>query len=149
MPAHSEKRRLPYAAEDVFDLVLDIEKYPEFLPWCLEANIKARRKNELDADVAVGFGPFREVFSSRVRFSRPEKIEVDYMKGPMKSLVNRWVFTPVKDGCEVDFYVDFSMKARLLDVLIAGFFDRALARMVSAFEARAKKIYGRKKIRKN
>lgn len=148
MPAHSETRILPYAAEELFDLVLDIDHYPEFLPWCLSACITKQRKGELEADVTVGLGPFRESFSSRVKFKKPRMIEVEYLKGPMEHLINRWTFRDLRENqCEVDFHVDFSMKARFLDALVSQFFDRAFVKMVNAFEVRAIKIYGHKKIK--
>ena len=143
MPSHSETRVLPYSAEQLFDLVMDIEKYPEFLPWCVGARVNSREKNEVHADVIVGYKMFREKFSSRVHCIRPDAIEVEYLKGPMRHLHNKWVFSSLKKGkCQVDFYVDFSLKTKLFEGLVDQFFQRALVKMISAFEQRAKDIYG-------
>jgi coenzyme Q-binding protein COQ10 len=143
MPSHQEKRVLPYTSEQLFDLVMDIEKYPEFLPWCLGARINEQSKSDLSADVIVGYKMFRETFSSRVHFKKPKEIEVEYLKGPMRHLHNKWTFKDVRGGkCEVDFYVDFSLSARIFESIVNQFFNVALARMIDAFEKRAKDIYG-------
>ena len=146
MPSHAEKRVLPYTAEQLFDLVMDIEKYPEFLPWCVAARINERSKTELSADVVVGYKVFREKFSSRVHFTRPKEVEVEYLKGPMRHLHNKWVFRDIGGGqCEVDFYVDFSLQTKLFETLVDQFFHRALVKMINAFEGRALSLYGGKK----
>lgn len=143
MPSHQEKRILPYSDEQLFDLVMDIEKYPEFLPWCLGARINSRGKNEVNADVIVGYKMFRERFSSRVHFIRPNAIEVEYLKGPMRHLQNKWVFTNMRAGqCEVDFYVDFSLESKIFEKLVDQFFHKALVKMINAFETRAIQLYG-------
>ncbi|HEX2751809.1 MAG TPA: type II toxin-antitoxin system RatA family toxin [Alphaproteobacteria bacterium] len=145
MPSHQETRILPYSAEQLFDLVMDIEKYPEFLPWCLGARINTRQKNEVSADVIVGYKMFRERFSSRVHYIRPNAIEVEYLKGPMRHLQNKWVFTNIRAGqCEVDFYVDFSLESKIFEKLVDQFFHKALVKMINAFEARAIALYGGK-----
>jgi coenzyme Q-binding protein COQ10 len=144
MPTHTETRTLPYSAEQLFDLVMDIERYPAFLPWCLDARVTSRTKDTVEADVIIGYKIFREMFSSRVHCDHPKSIEVEYRKGPMRHLHNRWEFKPLKSGgCRVDFYVDFSMKTRLLSVLVDQFFHRALVKMISAFETRARALYGK------
>ena len=143
MPSHTETRILPYSAEQLFDLVMDIEKYPEFLPWCAAARVNSRGRETVEADVIIGYGPFREKFSSRVGFVRPKTIEVEYMQGPMRHLHNEWEFKNVRNGeCRVGFYVDFSMKTRLFESLVDQFFQRALVRMINAFESRALDLYG-------
>lgn len=143
MPSHAEKRVLPYTSQQLFDLVMDIEKYPEFLPWCVAARINERGKNELSADVIVGYKMFREKFSSRVHFKRANEIEVEYLQGPMRHLHNKWAFRDIRSGqCEVDFYVDFSLKTKLFETLVDQFFHRALVKMINAFEARAAQLYG-------
>jgi len=125
---------------------MDIEKYPQFLPWCLAARINEKKKNELSADVVVGYGPFRETFSSRVLFSASKTIEVDYLKGPMRQLHNKWIFRDLRGGqCEVDFYIDFSLKTKFFEKIVDQFFHRALVKMINAFEARALQLYGGKK----
>ena len=142
MPSHKETRILPYTAEQLFDLVIDIEKYPQFLPWCLGARINTRKGHYLEADVIVGYKMFREVFSSRVHMIRPNAIEVEYLKGPMRHLHNKWVFTDLgKDRCEVDFYVDFSLSSKLFESLVDQFFHKALVKMIEAFEQRANALY--------
>lgn len=142
MPAHHEKRVLPYSAAQLFDLVMDIERYPEFLPWCVGARINEQGASDLSADVIVGYKMFREVFSSRVHFKKNKEIEVEYLKGPMRHLHNKWAFKDVKGGCEVDFYVDFSLTSKLFEGIVEQFFQLALAKMINAFEKRAGKIYG-------
>ncbi len=143
MPSHQEKRILPYSAEQLFDLVMDIEKYPQFLPWCIGARVNSRSKNEVNADVIVGYKMFRERFSSRVHLIRPHAIEVEYLKGPMRHLQNKWVFTNLRAGqCEVDFYVDFSLESKIFEKLVDQFFHKALVKMINAFEARAVELYG-------
>ena len=145
MPSHSEMRILPYSAEQLFSLVMDIEKYPEFLPWCTGARINSKSKNDLEADVLIGYKMFREKFSSRVHFTKPREIEVEYLKGPMRHLHNKWVFRDMKEGqCQVDFYVDFSLKTKLFESLVDQFFHKALVKMINAFEGRAMEIYGAK-----
>ena len=141
MPSHHEKRILPYSSQQLFDLVLDIERYPEFLPWCLGARINTRGKADLEADVIVGYKVFREKFSSRVHFTPHKEIEVEYLKGPMRHLHNKWAFKDVKGGCEVDFYVDFSLSAKIFEGIVNQFFNVALSRMIGAFEARAAVLY--------
>lgn len=143
MPSHQEKRILPYSAEQLFDLVMDIEKYPQFLPWCIGARINSRSKNEVNADVIVGYKMFRERFASRVHYIRPNAIEVEYLKGPMRHLQNKWVFTNLRAGqCEVDFYVDFSLESKIFEKLVDQFFHKALVKMINAFEMRAVDLYG-------
>lgn len=146
MPTHSEIRIVPYSSTQLFDLVMDIEKYPEFLPWCIGARINSRSKTDLDADVLIGYKMFQEKFSSRVNFVRDREIEVEYLKGPMRHLHNKWVFTDLKPGqCQVDFYVDFSLKTKLLENFVDQFFQKALVKMINAFELRAIDVYGTKR----
>ena len=143
MPTHSESRVVPYSAAQLFDLVIDVEKYPDFLPWCLSARIRNSSKNNFDADMTIGYKVFRETFSSHVNFTRSKKIEINYLKGAMRHLHTKWAFKDVKDGqCRIDFYIDFSLKTRLFDKLINQFFHKALATMVNAFEHRALALYG-------
>jgi coenzyme Q-binding protein COQ10 len=143
MPSHSETRVLPYTAEQLFDLVMDIEKYPEFLPWCLAARVKSKAKDAVEADVIIGYKMFREKFSSRVRCVRPKSIEVEYVQGPMAYLHNKWTFKDIgAKGCRVGFEVDFTMKTRLFESLVDQFFHRALVKMINAFETRARTLYG-------
>jgi coenzyme Q-binding protein COQ10 len=146
MPSHTETRIVPYSAEQLFDLVMDIEKYPEFLPWCTGARVRSRAKDKVEADVIIGYKLFQERFSSRVHFTRPKSVEVEYMQGPMRHLHNTWSFKDVKAGqCRVEFHVDFVMSSRLFEKIVDQFFHRVLARMIDAFEARALELYGGRK----
>lgn len=141
MLTHSEQRFLPYTPEQMFDLVLDIEKYPEFLPWCVAARITKRTGDALFADVVVGYKMFRETFTSRVAFTRPERVDVEYQKGPMKHLENHWLFHPHNNGCLVNFHVSFEFKSKIFQSVISQFFDKAISKMVNAFEERARNLY--------
>jgi len=143
MPTHAEQRRLPYSAKQLFDLVADVERYPEFLPWCVGARIRERTDKLLVADLLIGFKMVRERFTSRVVLSPPERIDVAYSEGPFRYLTNHWVFVPQPDGgCIIDFFVDFEFRSRLLQKIIEVLFNEAVKRMVSAFEARARQLYG-------
>ena len=142
MPTHAERRILPYTPAQIFDLVADIEKYPDFLPWCQAARIKRRYDNVVIADLVIGFKMIREKFTSHVTFYRPNEIKVEYTHGPLKYLNNHWVFEEHPDGCLVDFYIDFEFRSRTLQKLIGVLFNEAVQRMVRAFECRADDIYG-------
>lgn len=142
MPKHAEKRVLAYQPEQIFDLVADVGRYPEFLPWCTSAQVRSRTATELVADLTVGFGPFRESFTSRVTLDRPSYITVRYERGPFRYLKNIWKFTPDPKGCLVEFYVDFEFRSRILQAAIGVVFGEAVRLMVSAFIKRAKDIYG-------
>jgi coenzyme Q-binding protein COQ10 len=142
MPTHAEERVLPYTPEQLFTLVADIERYPEFLPWCVGARIKERRANLIVADLIIGFRMFRERFTSRVSLDPPRRIDVAYTEGPFRYLNNHWTFTSDPEGCRVGFFVDFEFKSRLLQRLIEVLFSEAVRRMVGAFEKRATDLYG-------
>ncbi|MGO3518710.1 MAG: type II toxin-antitoxin system RatA family toxin [Acetobacter cibinongensis] len=142
MPKHAEKRVLAYQPEQIFDLVADVNRYPEFLPWCTSATIRSRTATELVADLTVGFGPFRESFTSRVTLDRFSQITVHYERGPFKYLKNIWKFTPDSKGCLVEFYVDFEFRSRILQAAIGVVFGEAVRLMVSAFIKRARDVYG-------
>ncbi|MSP04092.1 MAG: type II toxin-antitoxin system RatA family toxin [Acetobacteraceae bacterium] len=142
MPAFADRQDLPYRVDQLFDLVADVEKYPEFLPWCAAARVRSRSVDELTADLTIGFGPFRESFSSRVALDRPRGMVVRYENGPFRYLTNRWNFSPIAGGCVVDFHVDFEFRSRALQAVIGVVFEEAVRRMVGAFHARARDIYG-------
>ncbi len=143
MPRHSEKRTLPFAPEQLFDLVADVKSYPEFLPWVAAVRIRSDSAHEMVADLVVGFRALKETFTSRVRKDRPPEIEIDYLEGPLKYLHNSWRFEPDGDGGTiVDFCVDFAFRSRLFEALAGQMFDRALRRMIGAFEERARALYG-------
>ncbi len=142
MPRHSETRALPYSAEQMFDLVADIARYDEFLPWVQATRIVGREGNIVTADLVVGFKMIRERFTSRVTLDRPARIHVDYVSGPLRYLKNDWVFRAVPAGCEIDFTVDFEFRSRLFEGIAGVFFGEAFRRMVASFEARARVVYG-------
>jgi coenzyme Q-binding protein COQ10 len=148
MPTHAEKRRLPHTSQQMFDLVADVEKYPEFLPWCVATRIRTREQNDggetITADMVIGYKVFRERFTSKVVLDAPGmRIDVAYSEGPFRYLNNHWVFEEDGDGTIVDFYVDFEFRSRLLQKLIGAVFNEAVKIMVHAFKKRALKIYGR------
>ena len=145
MPKHFETRVLPYSSEEIFDLVSDIESYPEFLPWCIGTRILKQEKNIIYADLIVGFKLVREVYTSKVILQRPNAIDVEYEKGPFKHLINNWKIKEIGSGCEVKFFIDFEFKSRFLRGLMGVFFGEAVNRMVTAFENRANVIYGKRR----
>ncbi len=143
MPGIQETRRLPYSAEQMFDLVADVGRYGEFLPWVIATRVRSDGENEMIADMVVGFKSLREKFTSKVQKVRPVEINVHYVDGPLRDLDNKWTFTPLQDGgCEVFFCVDFTFKSRVFEALAGQYFDRAFRKMVEAFEARAAQLYG-------
>lgn len=143
MPRHAETRRLPYTPEQMFDLVADVGRYGEFLPWVSAVRVRSDSETEMVADLIVGFKGLRETFSSRVTKQRPGHIRVDYLEGPLKHLHNDWQFRPDgQGGCLVDFEVDFTFKSRVFEMLAGQVFDRALRMMINAFEQRAAALYG-------
>lgn len=141
MPTHTEKRLIHYTSEQMFDLVAAVDLYPEFLPWCNGAYIRYKDRELLLADLKVGFGPFKEVFGSRVELHRPEKIVVTYDRGPLKYLSNHWLFIPHEKGCTIDFFVDFEFRSKLMQKAMGLIFHEAVQKMVSAFIKRANDIY--------
>ncbi|MEE4200565.1 type II toxin-antitoxin system RatA family toxin [Erythrobacter sp.] len=138
-----ETRRLPYSAEQMFDLVADVKRYREFLPWVIATRVRSDSETEMVADMVVGFKSIRETFTSRVSKDRPREIAVHYVDGPLSDLDNVWIFRPVDENtCEIDFAVDFEFKNRVFQALAGQYFDRAFRKMVAAFEARAHELYG-------
>ena len=143
MPRHSETKHLPYTPDQLFDLVADVARYDEFLPWVVAVRLRSSSETEAVADLVVGFNAFKERFTSRVQKERPKRICVDYIEGPLKFLHNEWRFEAGPDGgTEVHFSVDFAFKSRLFETLAGAMFDRALRRMTDAFEQRAAALYG-------
>lgn len=145
MPTHAEKRVLPYSPRQLYDLVADVERYPEFLPWCLAARVRRRSGPLVIADLVVGFKMVRERFTSRVQLGDdqfPPRIDVTYIEGPIRHLNNHWVFQDHEDGCLIDFYVDFEFHSRMLQRVMQPLFNEAVRRMVAAFETRARQLYG-------
>ncbi len=143
MPRHSEIKHLPYSPAQLFDLVADVARYDEFLPWVVAVRVRSSSEAETVADLVVGFNAFKERFTSRVTKQPPQRIVVDYIDGPLKYLKNEWRFEPAPDGgTKVFFSVDFAFKSRLFESLAGAMFDRALRRMTGAFEQRAAALYG-------
>jgi coenzyme Q-binding protein COQ10 len=142
MPRHSEARRLPYTPEQMFDLVANVERYAEFIPWVTAVRVRSDSQTEMVADLIVGFKGLRETFTSKVEKARPATIHVDYLDGPLKYLRNDWTFRPDGSGCQVDFSVDFEFKSRMFEMLAGQMFGAALRKMIGAFEARAAALYG-------
>ncbi|MBF0248024.1 MAG: type II toxin-antitoxin system RatA family toxin [Alphaproteobacteria bacterium] len=144
MPIHREKRALPFTPEQMFDLVLDVAKYPEFLPWCVATRVKAKDEGEagmMTADMAVGFKMVKERYTSRITFERPEHIHVTDIGGPFRHLETDWRFYPDGDGCVVDFHIDFAFSSRLLEKVMGAVFAEAAERMMQAFVSRAETVY--------
>ena len=142
MPRHSEQRFLPYTPDQLFDLVADVKRYDEFLPWVTAVRVRSSSETEMVADLIVGFGAFRERFTSRVAKERPDRITVDYVEGPLKFLHNEWRFEPAEGGTNLRFTVDFAFKNRIFEAVAGQVFDRALRKMTNAFEQRAAALYG-------
>lgn len=143
MPGIRETRRLPYGAEQMFDLVADVARYPEFLPWIVATRVRSNDGSEMIADMLVGFKALREKFTSRVLLNRPGRLEVIYVDGPMRDLDNVWRFRDLPEGgCEIDFHVEFAFKNKMFEMLAGQYFDRAFRKMVAAFETRANELYG-------
>ena len=142
MPGIREIRQMPYTAEQMFDLVADVARYAEFLPWVVGTRVRSNSETEMTADLLVGFNALREKFTSRVEKVRPSEIRVHYLDGPMRDLDNLWKFRAMPDGCEVDFAVSFTFRNVVFEALAGQYFDRAFRKMVSAFETRANQLYG-------
>jgi coenzyme Q-binding protein COQ10 len=144
MPTHAEQRLLPYSRDQMFDLVADVERYPEFLPWCLACRIRSRETKILfTADLVIGFKMFRERFTSRVALDRPHRIDVSYHEGPFRYLTNHWNFTESEPNHSIiDFHIDFEFRSRALQTVMGKLFNEAVQRMVNAFERRAIALYG-------
>lgn len=156
MPTHSEQRRVPYRPDQMYALVSDIERYPEFLPWTAATRIRRRTPSEdglsetVDADMVISFRVFRERFGSRVLLTPNErKIDVSYLDGPFSHMRNAWRFIENEDGSTmIDFHVDFAFKSWALQKLIGVVFDQAMKRVVRAFEQRAEALYGNDRVDK-
>ena len=142
MPTHSEKRKVPHTRRQMFDLVADIEKYPEFLPWCLSLRINDKEGDDIIADMVIGYKMFREKFRSKVELIGENQINVTYEDGPFKFLKNTWLFHEEEDGsCVIDFFIEFEFKSKFLENMIGAVFTDAVKIMVQAFEKRAALIY--------
>ena len=151
MPHFTTKRRVRHSASNMFDLVVDMEKYPAFVPLCSALRIKSRTDKGkgitvLVADMTVAYKIISETFTSRVTHDRPNlKILVEYLDGPFSRLQNRWVFHPTGENtCEVEFFIEYEFKSRTLAMLMGAMFDTAFRKFAAAFERRADQVYGRK-----
>jgi coenzyme Q-binding protein COQ10 len=143
MPGIHEIRKLPYTAEQMFDLVADVGRYQEFLPWVIATRVRSDSDTEMVADMLVGFKALKEKFTSRVEKLRPSELRVHYVDGPLRDLDNLWLFRPDGEGrCEIEFNVDFAFRNPLFEKLAGQYFDRAFRKMVNAFEERAAELYG-------
>ncbi|MEM7242143.1 MAG: type II toxin-antitoxin system RatA family toxin [Pseudomonadota bacterium] len=147
MTTHHETKFLPYAPDQMFDLIADVERYPEFIPWCSALRITDRKRDIdaeiIEADMVVSFQLFREKFRSRVRLEAPEKkIDIAYVDGPFNYLDSLWTCKPAEGGCLIDFSVDFEFKNIILQNTVGLFFGEAMQMIVGAFEARAHDLYG-------
>jgi coenzyme Q-binding protein COQ10 len=138
-----EVRRLPWSAAQMFDLVADVGRYGEFLPWVVATRVRSNSETEMVADMLVGFSALREKFTSRVEKRRPEEIVVHYVDGPLRDLDNRWTFRDVgPQECEIEFEVSFTFRNALFQKLANQYLDKAFRKMVAAFEQRASQVYG-------
>jgi len=142
MPTHAEQRFLPYQPEQLFKLVAEVERYPEFLPWCMGVRVVRRDGDVILADMLIGFKMVRERFTSRVSLDAPERIDVEYLDGPFRYLNNHWIFKPAEGGCLIDFHIDFEFRSRIMRKIVGPLFNEAVRRMVAAFDTRAGALYG-------
>ncbi len=141
MRIHTEEIISPYSPEQIYALVADVEKYPEFIPWCVGVRINEKQPSYLVADLLIGFKGVNECFTSKVEFL-PNEINIAYIKGPFSQLENKWRFTNTENGTKIDFLIRFEFKSRLLEKLIGSWFEKACQKMVAAFTQRAKELYG-------
>lgn len=142
MTQHAEKKWMPYTAEQLFTMVANVEEYPDFLPWCTGVYVRERSQQSILADMSIGYHMFRESFTSHVRLDPYEKIEVAFREGPFRYLNNFWSFENNDQGCTVDFFIDFELKAFALQAMMSVIFEKAAQRMLHAFEKRAHHLYG-------
>ncbi len=153
MPTHHEIKRLPYTAQQMYDLVADVGQYPKFLPWNSAARIRSRvpvtaageTGEVMEADLVISFKVFRERFGSRVTlWPVSKRIETEYLDGPFRHMRSTWGFRDVEGGCEVEFFVDFEFRNAILQGIIGVVFNDAMQRVVRAFERRAAELHGPK-----
>ena len=149
MPSFRSARVVRHSPQQMFDLVADCDKYPEFLPFCVSMKARPRGTDAngseiVLAEMEVGYKAIHERFVTRNTFDRDAlKITVEYVEGPFSRLRNIWNFSPEGAGCKVEFYIDYEFKSRLLAILMGSMFDAVFRTFASAFEARADKIYGK------
>ena len=152
MPQFSTKRSVRHKASEMFDLVADVEKYPQFVPLCSALKVRSRTalgdgNTVMVADMTVAYKLIRQTFTSRVTLDRPNlKILVEYVDGPFRHMQNRWAFHPAGDrACDVEFYIDYEFRSRTLAMLMGAMFDTAFRKFAAAFEKRADAVYGRER----
>jgi coenzyme Q-binding protein COQ10 len=149
MPQFSSKRRVGHAASDMFDLVADVEKYPQFVPLCRTLKVRSRTQKDNEttviAEMTVAYKLIQQTFTSRVTLDRSNlQIMVEYLDGPFSRMQNRWTFQPTGDGAsEIEFFIDYEFKSRTFALLMGAMFDTAFHKFTGAFEKRADEIYGR------
>ena len=152
MPSFRTTERIDHSAEAMFDLVADVERYPEFLPLCTGLNVLTRRekgdREALTATMSVGYKRISETFTTQVILHRPAlAIDVQYIDGPFKYLTNEWRFEKAGEGaCDVHFFIDYEFRSRTLGLMMGGMFDRAFNMFVQAFRERADRLYGRREL---
>ncbi len=147
MPTHAERKILPYTPAQMFDLVADIERYPEFLPWCVACRVTRRDGPVIWGELMVGFKVFRETFTSKVTLRAPDSIDVEYINGPFRYLNNHWQFIPATDALgrqstEIEFFIDFEFRSRMLQAVATTVFNEAVRRAVGAFWTPARALSG-------
>ncbi len=149
MPQFSTTRRVRHSAADMFDLVADVERYPQFVPMCQSLSVRRRTtdgqgRDVVIADMTVAYKFIRETFTSRVTLDRTKpEVLVEYLEGPFRRMNNRWNFRPVDEhACEVEFFIAYEFRSRTLGLLMGGIFDAAFRRFAAAFERRADQVYG-------
>lgn len=150
MPSFETRRKVPFTPHEMFDLVADVERYPEFLPLCEGLRILSQdgdgEQGTLVAAMDVGYKGIRETFTSRVQLDRTvPSVRTDLVQGPFNRLVNKWDFTATPDGCEVRFFIDYEFKSMILQMLVGSVFEQAFGRFAEAFEQRAHEIYGNRR----
>ena len=149
MPSFATKRRVPYTPRQMFDLVADVERYPQFLPLCEGLTLRSREEKAdrtiLVASMVAGYKAIRETFTTRVTLVPADhKVLVEYLDGPFRRLENRWLFKPAPgDACEVDFFIDYELRSLMLGLVVGAVFDKAFRRFAEAFEDRAGQVYGK------
>jgi coenzyme Q-binding protein COQ10 len=146
MPTFRTKRFVPFTPRQMFDLVADVERYPEFLPLCEGLRVQERSREAghdvLRAEMDVGYGALHEMFTTRVTLdAETPHVTVEYVDGPFRYLDNRWGFEPAPNGCTVDFYISYELKSLMLQLMVGAVFERAFRRFTEAFEQRAQHIY--------
>ena len=148
MPSASIKKNIPCSKKNLIEMVLDIEKYPEFVPWCIKGKIYTKNENgdklEITADLTIGKSFFNETFKSFVIYEKStDSIHVTNMDGPLKHLENKWFFKQIGENSEVDFHVDFELKNKILNMLMNKSFSAGLKKIADAFEKRAADLFKR------